>query len=149
MNRTNDTWVLDPRAQGPDVYSEQGAPSGVGNHVSCEFNLIYRWHATLSQVDEKWINDFMAKLFPGKDMAKLTTEEFKIGLYKWGKTIDPDPAKREIGGLKRNGKGEFDDATLVGILTSSTEDCAGTSILFRLMQRPLILEYQLHCVRSR
>jgi hypothetical protein len=130
MNRTNDSWVLDPRAQGPDIYLQQGAPSGVGNHVSCEFNLIYRWHATLSQVDEKWMKDFMEKLFPGQDMGKISVDEFKLGLYKWIKTIDPDPAKRSVGGLKRNANGEFDDATLVDILTASTEDCAGMALFF-------------------
>jgi hypothetical protein len=130
VNRTNDPWVLDPRAQGPDVYSHQGAPSGVGNVVSCEFNLIYRWHATLSQVDEKWIGDFMAELFPGKDMGKISVDEFKLGLYKWAKTIDPDPFKRSVGGLQRDADGKFDDAALVGILTASTEDCAGRPFVF-------------------
>jgi hypothetical protein len=130
VNRTNDPWVLDPRAQGPDVYSHQGAPSGVGNVVSCEFNLIYRWHATLSQVDEKWVSDFMAQLFPGKDMATISVDEFKLGLYKWAKTIDPDPFKRSVGGLQRDVNGKFDDAALVGILTASTEDCAGRASTF-------------------
>ena len=130
MNRTNDSWVLDPRAQGPDVYSHQGAPSGVGNHVSCEFNLIYRWHATLSEIDEKWMGGFMERLFPGKDMGKISVDEFKLGLYQWAKTIDPDPGKRSVGGLKRNANGEFDDAALVEILTASTEDCAGRTVVF-------------------
>jgi len=129
MNRTNDSWVLDPRAKGPDIYSHQGAPFGVGNQVSCEFNLIYRWHATLSLVDEKWVGSFMEKLFPGKDMGKISMDEFKFGLYNWAKTIDPDPGKRSVGGLQRNAKGEFDDSALVEILTASTEDCAGRHLL--------------------
>lgn len=125
MNRTDDPWVLDPRAQGPDVYSHRGAPSGVGNHVSCEFNLIYRWHATLSQTDEKWVCDFFATIFPGKDMAKITVDEFRFGMYAWAKTINPDPSQRAIGNLQRGSDGKFDNAALVEILTASTEDCAG------------------------
>jgi hypothetical protein len=130
MNGTNDSWVLDPRAQGPDVYGAQGVPSGVGNQVSCEFNLIYRWHATISQVDEKWLVDFMAKLFPGQDMGKITLDEFRAGLYKWSKTLDPDPSKRPLASLRRNANGEFDDAALIAVLTASTEDCAGSYALF-------------------
>jgi hypothetical protein len=130
MNRTNDSWVLDPRAKGPDIYGEQESPTATGNIVSCEFNLIYRWHATLSQIDEKWVSEFMIKLFPGKDMGKITVDEFKLGILKWIKTIDDDPGKRNIGNLKRNDNGEFDNNSLIQILTSSTEDCAGTLHLF-------------------
>jgi len=33
-------------------------PVGEGNVVSIEFNLMYRWHATLSQKDTTWIEGF-------------------------------------------------------------------------------------------
>jgi hypothetical protein len=127
LNRTNDPWILDPRAQGPEVYSTQGTPSGVGNQVSCEFNLVYRWHATVSERDEKWLQDAMAKMYPGQDMSKISVDDFKLGLYKWIKTINPDPAKRELGDLTRDAEGKFDDAALVKVLTESTQDCAGMS----------------------
>ena len=63
-------------------------------------------------------------------MGKISVDEFKLGLYKWAKTIEPDPAKRSVGGLKRNANGKFDDAALVEILTASTEDCAGRTVVF-------------------
>lgn len=39
---------------------------GRGNACSVEFNCLYRWHASTSQADEKWIKESFAKLFPGK-----------------------------------------------------------------------------------
>ena len=88
MNRTNDSWVLDPRAQGPDVYSHQGAPSGVGNHVSCEFNLIYRWHATLSKIDEKWVSDFLREnIFRGRIWGRSPSMNSNLECTSWIRTI--------------------------------------------------------------
>jgi hypothetical protein len=48
-----------------------------------------------------------------------------MGLYGFGKTIDPDPAKRVWGGLKRDQNGFFDDDALVKEIIACTEDCAG------------------------
>lgn len=44
------------------------APVGQGNVVSIEFNILYRWHATLSASDTKWMEGLFAKLFPSKDV---------------------------------------------------------------------------------
>jgi hypothetical protein len=99
---------------------------GVGNQVSCEFNLIYRWHAAVSDRDDKWTQMFTAKVFPGQDMSKISLEDFKLGLSAWGKSIDPNPWTRTWGGLVRDKTtGGFDDAALIKIITESTEDCAG------------------------
>ena len=41
LNRSNTTWTLDPRAEmGKEVMGEASAPRGIGNQVSCEFNLV-------------------------------------------------------------------------------------------------------------
>jgi hypothetical protein len=128
LNRTNDSWNLDPRVSGPNVYSNDGTPSGVGNQVSLEFNLLYRWHAAISDRDDKWTQTFAKRVFPGKDMAKISVVDFRLGLAAWGQTMDPDPGKRDfdLGEIKRDPKtGMFDDATLVKVLTESIEDCAG------------------------
>ena len=96
LNRTNDTWSLDPRVSGPSVYANDGTPMGIGNQVSLEFNLIYRWHAAISDRDDKWTQRFTSKVFPGKDMSKLSVNEFRLGLLAWSKTINPDPGKRNL-----------------------------------------------------
>jgi len=125
LNRTDTTWTLDPRAQAFDAFDSEGIPKGVGNQVSMEFNLIYRWHATISNRNEAWVNDFMKKLWPGQDPATLTQTQLYEGFKKWGHSLDSDPGKWTFGGLTRNAAGGFDDARLVSILSSTTEDVAG------------------------
>lgn len=45
------------------------SPQGEGNVVSVEFNLLYRWHATLSEQDTEWTEkEFLdSKMFKDKD----------------------------------------------------------------------------------
>lgn len=40
---------------------------GEGNACSVEFNLLYRWHATLSAADEKWTENLIKNKFDGAD----------------------------------------------------------------------------------
>jgi hypothetical protein len=127
LNRVNDNLCIDPRASGPAVYSNEGTPMGIGNQVSCEFNLLYRWHATISERDDKWTQELIKTIFPGKDISKLSIQEFQNGVYAWKTTINPKPEKRDLnmGTLKRHADGTFDDGELIKILTESIEDCAG------------------------
>jgi len=106
---------------------------GIGNEVALEFNLIYRWHAAISDRDDKWTQQLCKVIFPGQDASKLSPKEFLFGLLMWFKTINPDPSKRDLdmGQIVRDKvTGRFDDAALVQILTDSTDDCAGHPNLF-------------------
>jgi len=47
------------------------APVGEGNVVSLEFNLLYRWHATLSEKDTVWTETAFNEFFEGKDLSKV------------------------------------------------------------------------------
>ena len=47
------------------------------------------------------------------------------GLKAWGRGINPDPAQRTFGDLKRKADGSFEDAELVALIQQSTEDVAG------------------------
>ncbi|KAH8668546.1 heme peroxidase [Xylariales sp. PMI_506] len=125
LNRSNTTWTLDPRVDAFDPFDPEGTPKGIGNQVSIEFNLIYRWHATVSTKNEKWMNDFFSQVFPGKDPAALTEDELVSGFAAWAHRLDADPGKWTFGGMDRNSAGGFDDSALVSILTSTTEDVAG------------------------
>lgn len=62
-NTTDSDWRLDPRESLPDVFDPQGTPRGIGNQVSAEFNMIYRWHSCVSNHDEAWANAFFASVF--------------------------------------------------------------------------------------
>ncbi|KAH0556381.1 hypothetical protein GP486_005695 [Trichoglossum hirsutum] len=137
LNRTNSTWVLDPRGVFDNVFDMGGVPSGIGNQVSVEFNLIYRWHATVSERDDEWAQDFYKKLFPNKDPYTLSLPEFLEGLNAWVKGLDADPGRRTFGGLHRKADGRFEDSELVKIIQDSTEDVAGA---FGARNVPVILK---------
>ncbi|SMR63435.1 unnamed protein product [Zymoseptoria tritici ST99CH_3D1] len=125
LNRADTAWTLDPRTDEFNPFDADGIPRGIGNQVSMEFNLIYRWHATVSNANEQWVNDFFAKIFPGKDPATITQAELVEGFKAWGHSLDADPSKWTFGGLQRNSAGGFDDGALVDILARTTEDVAG------------------------
>ncbi|KZT61366.1 heme peroxidase [Calocera cornea HHB12733] len=98
------------------------APVGQGNQISCEFNLLYRWHASTSAPDEKWIDDAFSGMIPGKPFNEVTVEEFTQAAGKFMRPNDPDPKKWEFGGLKRDPVTlRFDDAQLATIIKNATE----------------------------
>lgn len=120
-------WTLDPRVAASRLFDPEGIPRGVGNQVSAEFNLLYRFHSIISRRDEKWLNDFLASLFPdnAKPLDQLTPEEFVQGLFAFEQSIPADPGQREFGGLKRGSDGRFADADLARVMQETMEDPAG------------------------
>lgn len=67
LNRSSSTWTLDPRVNFSNIFDPTGIPQGIGNQVSVEFNLIYRWHTSVSNHGEAWAKGFYAKIFPDQD----------------------------------------------------------------------------------
>ncbi|KKY15413.1 putative prostaglandin g h synthase 2 cyclooxygenase pgh2 cox2 [Diplodia seriata] len=120
-------WTLDPRIAASRLFDPDGIPRGVGNQVSAEFNLLYRFHSIISKKDETWLNEFLSSLFPGssKPLDELTPQEFVQGLFAFEQTIPADPSKREFGNLKRGPDGRFADADLEREMTAAMEDPAG------------------------
>lgn len=120
-------WTLDPRVEVERHFDPEGVPRGIGNQVSAEFNLLYRFHSVISRRDEKWMNEFLQSLFPdnNKPLDQLTPQEFIQGLFRYEQSIPDEPSKREFGGLKRDENGKFSDAELVNIMKESMEDPAG------------------------
>ena len=118
LNRTDSNWQLNPRA---DI---KGVPVAVGNQVSAEFNLVYRWHSTVSDRDAKWTQELWDELLPGRDPKTVGSFEFLMKLNEVYKKTEQDPAKRPFAGLRRNDDGTLPDDGLVELLTSSIEDCA-------------------------
>ena len=50
LNRTTSLWDLDPRNKQTASLLQTTTAEGLGNQVSVEFNLIYRWHAVSSSI---------------------------------------------------------------------------------------------------
>ena len=120
-------WTLDPRVEVGRLFDPEGVPRGIGNQVSAEFNLLYRFHSVISRRDEKWMNEFLQELFPGntKPLDQLTPQEFIQGLLRFEHSIPTDPSQRTFGKLQRDATGKFSDAELVNIMKESMEDPAG------------------------
>ncbi|KAK1757044.1 heme peroxidase [Echria macrotheca] len=126
LNRADTTWDLDPRSRAGKNAFSQPSPQGVGNQVSAEFNLIYRWHSSVSKRDEQWTNDEFKRLLKGQDPATADLGTVLRALAEFEAGMPVEPEKREFHGLKRQNDGSFDDDSLVKILTESIEDVAGS-----------------------
>lgn len=128
-HHTKSDWTLDPRVDIGKQYDGEGVPRGVGNQVSVEFNLLYRFHSCISKKDERWINDFFLKLFPGRaaeDLVNVSWVELGKALLDFEQSVPKDPSQRTFGGLERQSDGRFKDEDLVRVLKEAMEDPAGT-----------------------
>ncbi|KAK0718667.1 linoleate diol synthase [Lasiosphaeria miniovina] len=123
-------WTLDPRVEMEQktVFDGEGTPRGVGNQVSVEFNLLYRFHSCISKKDERWINNFFLQLFPGRNVDELqdvSWVELGQALLEFEQRTPKDPSVRTFGGLTRGADGKFKDDDLVRILKEAMDDPAG------------------------
>ena len=122
LNRTNSDWDLDPRTAKLTGPTAAGAP---GNQVSAEFNLVYRWHACVSEKDDKWTQEEYQRLFPGKNPSDITMPQFLTTLGMWEAGLSNDPQKRQFANFERSVDGSLDDDALVATLADGIEDVAG------------------------
>ncbi|KAL8910281.1 MAG: hypothetical protein Q9171_004404 [Xanthocarpia ochracea] len=126
IHHSKSTWTLDPRIEVAATDNTPAVERGVGNMVSAEFNLLYRFHPAISDRDDKWTNDFFRGIYGDKEPETIGLREFYQGVAKYEAGIPKEPSERTFGGLKRDPKtGVFDDAGLVKILKESIEDPAG------------------------
>jgi linoleate 10R-lipoxygenase len=110
---------------------------GQGNQCSIEFNILYRWHAVLSQADEQWTEQIFGKVFgTSKPFDQLTLADFMTTFTSVMASIPTDPRQRTFGGLTRGADGRFADGDLARILQNATEAPAGT---FRARGVPAVL----------
>ncbi|KAK7062576.1 hypothetical protein VNI00_000064 [Paramarasmius palmivorus] len=123
LARDGRDWRLDPLMEMRQL-NHEFAPRGEGNVVSVEFNLMYRWHATLSRKDSEWTEDvFHQYLGKDTDLSQVTPEEFhkaaRSALKQTGSVKD-----WTFHGLKRV-NGRFKDEDLAKVLLDATEWRAG------------------------
>ncbi|KAG6809292.1 hypothetical protein H0H92_000805 [Tricholoma furcatifolium] len=108
---------------------------GQGNHVSVEFNLLYRWHSTMSEKDVAWTENVFKSIFGDKPVNQLSLADLGA-VAKIFSDVAPNPAERTFAGLKRRANGTFDDDDLAQILHDATEEPAGA---FRGSGTPSVL----------
>ena len=131
-HHSDSSWTMDPRGsinKGSPIKSE--VARGLGNQVSTEFNLMYRFHSAVSLKDEAWIEKFYREELGIPDAKEASYRDVLLGLQKYENTIKkdlPDPSQRVFGGLKRGKDGKFSDQDLVNVLQSSIEDPAGMAM---------------------
>ncbi|KAI9456431.1 heme peroxidase, partial [Boletus coccyginus] len=117
------TWRLDPLASFRE--SDHGvSPRGQGNAVSIEFNLLYRWHSSICEQDEMWLNKLFGQLFENKDPTTATIQDFRKVIRE--KIVPSDDVKTwTFDGLQRDPDGRFADQDLARVLQDATERRAG------------------------
>lgn len=99
LNRSNTTWTLDPRVKMSNTcFNDDGTPRGIGNQVSAEFNLVYRWHSSISRRDEQWTEEVFKEMF-GKEASEISMPEMLGGLAKMQATMPEDPLQRPFAKL--------------------------------------------------
>lgn len=126
VHHSSSSWTLDPRIEIAASGSTPALERGVGNQVSAEFNLLYRFHSAVSERDDKWTAEFFKSIFGDKKPEAIGLEEFYKGVLKYESGIPKEPSERVFGGLTRDPKtGKFDDGGLVQTLKESIEDPAG------------------------
>ncbi|OLN97847.1 Psi-producing oxygenase A [Colletotrichum chlorophyti] len=127
-HHSNSDWTLDPRVEIGKQFDGEGVPRGVGNQVSVEFNLLYRFHSCISKKDERWIDGFFSKLFPDRkpeDLQNVGMAELGQALFAFEQSIPKDPSARTFDGLERQADGTFKDEDLARILKEAMDDPAG------------------------
>jgi hypothetical protein len=74
------SWRLDPLSASRELAHDL-TPRGEGNVVSVEFNLLYRWHATLSKEDTAWTENMFHELFEGQEFSTVRAVPFSVILF--------------------------------------------------------------------
>lgn len=117
--RDGSSWSLNPfneiRNEDHSVFER-----GKGNVCSVEFNCLYRWHATTSVEDEKWVDEQFNHIFEGKTPEEVTREDFKGAARKIAASL-PDVTHWTFGRLQRQSDGTFKDDDLANVLKNATD----------------------------
>ncbi|KAF7430838.1 hypothetical protein PC9H_006552 [Pleurotus ostreatus] len=132
--RTGNTWSLLPFGE-MRMDDHTTFERGRGNICSAEFNCLYRWHATTSEVDERWVKAISNKIFEGKPIEEVTPTDFKLAARKM-MSAQPSITEWTFGTIHRQADGSFRDEDLAQILQEATEHPAAA---FRARGTPEVM----------
>ncbi|KAH6916274.1 heme peroxidase [Coprinopsis sp. MPI-PUGE-AT-0042] len=98
---------------------------GEGNVRSIEFNLVYRWHSTLSAEDTEWTEKTFKKMF-GNDVDGVNDKDFNTHTEYVNRHLTLERVREwTFAGLKRGTDGRFSDGDLARLIQNSIECHAG------------------------
>ena len=63
-----------------------------------EFNILYRWHPTLSVSNEKWIEGAFNNIFGGRPLDQISVREFGAAMRQVQAAENKDPSQWNFGG---------------------------------------------------
>lgn len=133
FHQFDSNFTLDPRLA---MTEHKNVSRGLGNQVTVEFNLLYRFHCAISQKDEQYTEKFITETFeqvkPGfhPDPKNLSFEDFGLLSRAGAKAAAKEPWHQEFGlrnsatqSFRRNAiTGLFDDEQMVKQLLTSMDD---------------------------
>lgn len=124
-------FTLEPRS---DI-DHHNVSRGIGNQVTVEFNLLYRFHCAISKNDEEYTKEFMTKVMGIKDPDSLDLKTFtdkmaELGEYEKQQKNKPQPWQINFGIPGSEGRffernpitGLFDDQAMINALTKAMDD---------------------------
>ncbi len=128
FHQYNTNFTLDPRL---DI-DHRSVSRGIGNQVTVEFNLLYRFHCAITQKDEKYTEDFMIQKLGLTQPKHVPLPEFIGAMAKAAGYTKSSPEPCDITfGLEHDDKvnfqrdpvtGLFDDQKMIDALTSAMDD---------------------------
>ncbi|PWN41654.1 linoleate diol synthase [Ceraceosorus guamensis] len=125
--RADSEWSLNLGAEIRELGGAGRVERGTGVVNSAEFNILYRWHAVMSQKDAAWMEDTLKSSLPGiESVEQIGLKEFGIVAAKHAQMTKTTPEKEwQFSGLKRDPQtGKFDDVALGEMIKNSIEDPA-------------------------
>jgi hypothetical protein len=128
----NTNFTLEPRTAMKD---HRNVSRGLGNQVTVEFNLLYRFHCAISLADEEYTEDFMKEAVPDpsfnpKNLSLPQFLQMMGASVKYNSRNPIEPSEQEFGlknnpdlSFKRNPlTGLFDDQQMVTQLRKCMDD---------------------------
>ncbi|KAK2025349.1 linoleate diol synthase [Colletotrichum zoysiae] len=86
FHQFNTDFTLDPRKD----FDQKKTTRGIGNQVTVEFNLLYRFHCAIPRRDEKYVKEYMKAVLGIEDPDHLSLPEFlKASASEKQKAIKP------------------------------------------------------------